>query len=285
MNPAGFRNQEIWISSPYWNKLDQADKLEFQSLRRRFHQNQKISSKDPRLISFSNDLCEILRFIEHPGPGRENRTILAGVAFSGPFICVNTRQLKNFLGRCKSSINGSFQQLGYVALKTKSKARTCVLSLIPSLMNDQNTLRQWTVRCASSNAKFCFVSSIPTVQFPSITNDDLNEDHKPSATQKVLPQRPQFMPARTLSQNSFDLAIPNNINDNNTEEPVFGEAVHYGEMSSFYSLDCLNLVDADGSDNEWNPMWEQKSLPRSQSVSFGIKEDTRTFDFDVFDSL
>ena len=132
------RNIEASLPQPYWGNLSQADKVEYQRLRSNFHQNQKMSCKDRRLVSFSNELMTILKFIEHSETGRENRTVLVGVCFAGPFIGVNTRQLKNFLGRCKSSINGSLQQLGYVALKTKSKARTCILSILPSLINDQN---------------------------------------------------------------------------------------------------------------------------------------------------
>ena len=158
-------------------------------------------------------MTTILQFLEQSESGREWRCILAGVAFAGPFICVNTRQLKNFLGRCKSSINGSFQQLGYVAVRTKSKAKSCVLSVIPSLANDPNLLRQWTVRCASDDAHFCFVSKFQPHPMPTITPEDLNEERKPqvltntgnefSNLQKVNNDsqisRSTFIPPRSLS--------------------------------------------------------------------------------------
>jgi hypothetical protein len=72
----------------------------------------------------------VLKFLEYSESHREERCILAGIAFAGPFICVNTRLLKSFLGRCKSSINGGFQQMGYVAIKTKTKARGCVAAVL-----------------------------------------------------------------------------------------------------------------------------------------------------------
>jgi len=37
-------------------------------------------------------------------------------------------------------------------------------------------MRQWTVRCAGSAAVVCFVSSIPSSQFPFISESDLAEE-------------------------------------------------------------------------------------------------------------
>lgn len=213
------RNQEILLPSIYWNKLTQEDKTEFQKLRNHFHQSQKISSKDSRLVSFSNELHTVLKYIEHSEQGRECRTILTGVAFAGPFICVNTRQLKCFLGRCKSSINGSFQQLGYVAIKTKSKARACILAILPSLISDQNILRQWTVRCASEDAKFCFVTSLTSIQLPIVTNDDLNDDHKGSQQSMLVNSTPSPSP---LTLNNINSSSLNSVTSSSIVNPVSG---------------------------------------------------------------
>ena len=171
----------------YWNQLSQDDKDEFIRLRTSLQQSQKQSNtvKDSRLMAFSNEMKTILKFIEHDESGRQQRSILTGVAFAGPFICVNTRQLKNFLGRCKSSINGSLQQLGYIAVKTKSKARSCVLAVMPLLSNDVNLLRQWTVRGASEDALFCFVSNFQPNPMPIITSEDLNEERRSAVVAKL----------------------------------------------------------------------------------------------------
>ena len=282
--------QNQFIQSQYWNNLGQEDRVEFQRLRQHFHQNQKITTKDPRLICFSNELSAILKFIEHSAQGRENRTILAGVAFAGPFICVNTRQLKNFLGRCKSSINGSFQQLGYVALKTKSKARTCVLSLLPSLMNDQNTLRQWTVRWASNDAKFCFVTSLTNIQLPNITEDDLNDDHKSSVTQRmnINPVSQLLAMPRTYSV-PIKAPVEPIEQINYAQNDMINSPFSYGfnpEMTSYSvsSFQALDIMNDDNHGDDWNPMLEHRSLPRSQSVNFGKNEQIH-YDFDYFDSF
>jgi hypothetical protein len=101
----------------------------------------------------------LLEFIERSPVGVESRCILTGVAFAGAYCCVNTRQLKSLLGRSKSSINGGFQQLGYVSVK--ARAAECIEAILPWLTKDVNAFRQWTVRCATGNSPFCFLAKAP----------------------------------------------------------------------------------------------------------------------------
>ncbi|OHS96984.1 hypothetical protein TRFO_36877 [Tritrichomonas foetus] len=190
---------EMNLPSQYWNAISQEDRNEFLRLRNNFHHGQKISSKDRRIITFSKELNIVLRFLERSEDNQEARCVLCGVCFVGPIVCVNTRQLKSFLSRCKSSINGSFQQLGFVALRTKAKARNCVLTALPSLQNHQNILRQWTVRYASDDARFCFVSSYSNLAMPEITPDDLFDEKKTAPRRSTssnffLPPVSQHMP-------------------------------------------------------------------------------------------
>ena len=304
------RSQEILLPPAYWGKLSQDDKNEFTRLRANFHQSQKMSSKDSRLVSFSNELHTVLKYIEHSEEGRECRTILTGVAFGRAFICVNTRQLKCFLGRCKSSINGSFQQLGYVAIKTKSKARACILAILPSLINDQNILRQWTVRFASDDAKFCYVTSLTSLVLPIVTNDDLNEEHK-SIQRSTLAGDSQALanaPARSVSTAH---QFPNNINIQSLTSSLIGlhpdmamtvqqqlstvarqvswasDIAITPEMPLSYSLENFPSYDSGFNDNDdfnsdWNPMLE-KSMTRSQSASFANDTyNSFTLDYSMF---
>jgi len=281
-----YRTQEISLPTPYWNNLSPSDKTEFQRLRNNFHQSQKMSSKDRRLVSFSNELITILKFIERSESGRENRTVLVGVCFAGPFIGVNTRQLKNFLGRCKSSINGSFQQLGYVALRTKSKARTCVLSIIPSLINDQNILRQWTVRCAADDAQFCFITNLRSLVLPTITSEDLNDEHR-NAIQIPHPVRPKTPSNQVQFKNPISAPVnqwiptqpstmfahqPNDYFGSQTIDNQWTET-NYHELPASYSTDFSDLHDTwiDNSSNDWNNNLDNNSsriMPRSQSACF-----------------
>lgn len=185
---------EIHLPPQYWNQISQDDRNEFIRLRTSFYHGQKSSSKDRRIVTFSKELTIVLRYLERSQENMECRCVLTGVCFVGPYVCVNTRQLKTFLGRCKSSINGSFQQLGYVALRTKAKARTCVITALPSLQSNPNILRQWTVRYVSEDTRFCFISSFPHVSMPVIEEDDLYDEKKARQSKPFYPQQTSLAP-------------------------------------------------------------------------------------------
>ena len=171
-------NNEMHLPSTYWNLLSHDDKAEYIRLRTSFHHGEKLSTKDKRIATFRKELLVVLNYLERSKENMEARCVLTGICFAGPIICVNTRQLKAFLSRCKSSINGSFQQLGFVALRTKAKAKSCVVTVLPSLEEHQNILRQWTIRYASNDVQSCFVSSYPYSNLPEITEDDLFDEKK-----------------------------------------------------------------------------------------------------------
>lgn len=201
-------------NSSIWNQLSQDDKNEYLRIREEFRKNQKVSSKDRRVVTFRKELMTVLQFLERGPDNLETRCILTGLCFAGPIVCVNTRQLKSFLCRCKSSINGSFQQLGYLALKTKSKTRNCVVAVLPSLENHQNILRQWTVRVVSDEAQFCFVSSFSNVKIPvKIEEDDLFFEK--NMTDSMPIQQPRQFPIQMpfyQQQQQFNIGVQYNYN-------------------------------------------------------------------------
>jgi hypothetical protein len=162
----------------FWNQLSPDDKSEFIRLRSSFHETQKTSSKDRHSITFQRELNIAFQYVERQLEHIDARAILTGVCFAGPIVCVNNRQLKSFLGRCKSSINGSFQQLGFTALRSKSKARDCVMAVLPALRGSP-IARQWTARYVSADAQFCFLSSIPHDHLPLILPEDLYDERRP----------------------------------------------------------------------------------------------------------
>lgn len=240
-----FYGADLDVPMSYWENMALKDKTEFIQLRDSFHQNQKTSVKDRRLVSFSNEMQMVLNFTEKNDTYRENKCILIGVAFAGPFICVNTRQLKTFLGRCKSSINGSFQQLGYVALRTKSKARNCVLSVLPSLSNESNLLRQWSVRCASEDAKFCYISKCMPAHLPEITAEDLFDERKtqqPQQQSSMLHVPQKIIPTATSMQN-----IAQQLSRYNSEKrlpPKVNSAPFPKQASSMYNNTKAKIDDS-----------------------------------------
>jgi hypothetical protein len=108
----------------------------------------------------------------------DTRALLVGIFFAGPGICVNIRQLQFFMAHSKSSLNGSFQQIGFTSVKAKSKARDFVLAALPFLQRDQFLLKQWTVRY-NPNPEVWFESSFPHEQLPDLFPDQAPVARKP----------------------------------------------------------------------------------------------------------
>jgi hypothetical protein len=164
---------ELHVPLSYWNQVSQDDQTEFMQLRAHLRRGQQPMSKDVRIASLRRELLLVLSYLERSPDNMEARAILAGICFVGPAVCVNTGQLKSLIGRCKSSINGCFKQLGFVAVRTKAKARGFIAAALTSLKDRPEMIRQWTVRCTSSASQFCFLSSFPRENLPVITASDL----------------------------------------------------------------------------------------------------------------
>jgi hypothetical protein len=167
----------------YWARLSAEDRAEYVRLRASFHPEKRFATRVGHVAAFRREILSIVEYLERSQENLEARCILTGICFAGPVVCMNTGQLKGLLGRCKSSINGSFQQFGYLALRAKFKAKSCILAVLPSLESMPNFLRQWTVRVVCDDVEMCFVTSFSRVSLPEITNDDLREDRPtPSPT-------------------------------------------------------------------------------------------------------
>jgi hypothetical protein len=144
-------------------------------LSQRFFADQKLSAlvragRERREVIFMKEVLAILQYIERSPENTEVRSIVTGLCFHGPFVCINTRALKGILCRCKSSINGLFQELGYGQKRARHE-REFVMLAMPSLRKDPRVLRQWTIRQVADDSMFCFVSKIPRVELPSEEDD------------------------------------------------------------------------------------------------------------------
>jgi hypothetical protein len=245
-----------------WNSMSQDDRSEYVRLRASFHHGQKMSSKDRRVITFRRELNTVVQYLNRSSDNVDARCILVGICFVQGIACINTRQLKTFLNRCKSSINGSFQQLGYVAVRTKSKARNCCVAALPALEHDQTLLRQWTCRVVSDDAPVCFASSLHGVAVPEINDCDLLDEKK---------TRPAPIPIDENKQVSFgakilDDDLPSLIDF----ESDSSQSIGMGFVPISFSVDFRELEDTLGKgDLELEPLdpWK-RAMAKSKSTDF-----------------
>lgn len=278
------------VPARHWTDLSEHDKRTYNELRVFFRQQQKEHLKERKTTPFASEILCILNYIEQETPGRDDRCIVAGIGFAGPLICVNTQQLKNLVCRCKSSINSGFQQIGYDAIRTKTKAREAILAIIPELRKEPSCLRQWTVRAASDASYVCFVSWYRPPGLPEICPEDFYEERK--ATRLPPPQisveqpfrsEPPPLQVRQVDDIGFD-------DDDQATAPHppapqksffdlgFGDDAQGGDILSSLSVDFLSSgfdfqfdVDADAfgepswlSPNKSNA--KPTTVPRSQSA-------------------
>jgi hypothetical protein len=74
------------------------------------------------------------------------RGLVCGILWLDRGIAINTHHLSIVTNRCKSSINGSFQALGYGTVPSGADVAPEIERIFPFMTGQFALLRQWTVR-------------------------------------------------------------------------------------------------------------------------------------------
>ena len=74
------------------------------------------------------------------------RSLVCGIVWLKNGIAINTHQLSILINKCKSSINGSFQSLGYGTIPTGCGTSNELITTFPFMRTNFAELRQWTMR-------------------------------------------------------------------------------------------------------------------------------------------
>jgi hypothetical protein len=240
----------------HWLELSDYDRHRYNELRLFFRQQQKDCLRERRTSPFLVEITSILAFTDQRTPGRDSRCIVAGIGCSGAHIVVNTQQFKHLVGRCKSSINGGFQQIGYDVVRNRNAARERITHIIPALRVE--SLRQWTVRCAGDDASVCFYSAAVPTELVTPIDDGLIPTELPG--RQVIVAEPIRAVAPQRPRPAFEFADD-------------GEG-WFGEMQSSFSVGFLADLEKTfdlkfgHAGTEWNPNGE---MQRSQSVDIRLR--------------
>ena len=236
-----------YIPAYFWELLSSEDKAEYLALQQSLLNRHCSQTKERHSQPFKNELQAILSYIERRPELQETRCIISGVFFGNSFVCVNTRQLKYLIGRCKSSINNGFQQLGYMS--TKTKVRQCILSVLPSLLHDQSLLRQWTMRCYDkklSNESVPLysqkISRLP-ISISSLDQNNMNLYNNNNATPECAYLPPNYNPNFPVQPN-----LHNPQNDHITFPNDPKSNILINKSNSMIQLNNVNPV------NNLNPL-------------------------------
>jgi len=146
-----------------FNLLSGADQQEFLALKDKFHAVTARAGKGERLDVLSERLALIRQFIERGDEDDSTRTAVCGIFFLRDSLAVNIQSLRILLGKCKSSINGSLQRLGYSAEPHGCDADEEFLSRVPGPLRQGSELRTWSIRrrAATAERRAPFVIQLP----------------------------------------------------------------------------------------------------------------------------
>ena len=130
----------------YWDLLSEQDKAQYTQLKLDFSAGSTKRVRNSRLETFDGILDTIRTFAERGDDNDWRRFLVCGVCWLDNAIAINTRQLRLLVSKCKSSINGSLQKMGYTTNMSHSESWKILFPHIPLLKDHFSELRQWTIR-------------------------------------------------------------------------------------------------------------------------------------------
>jgi hypothetical protein len=140
---------QLAMTSPvpaYWDLLDDDDRAGYHRLQEEFLDGNFRHTRNARLEQFDAILERIRQYAERGDGNDARRFLVCGVCWLENAIAVNTRQLRLLVTKCKSSINGSLQKMGYTVQVSHSESWKVLFSRLPGLQGHFAELRQWSVR-------------------------------------------------------------------------------------------------------------------------------------------
>jgi hypothetical protein len=130
----------------YFDALSEADKHTYNVLRDAFSAPGSKNRRNRTVAAFQEIIGCIHTFVIGTDSNHQKRALVCGIAWLNDSIAVNVHQLSMLTSKCKSSINGLFQSLGYGTVPYGSEAAAPLLCYFPFLQNNFPELRKWTVR-------------------------------------------------------------------------------------------------------------------------------------------
>lgn len=130
----------------YWNWLSESDRAEYNELKKELSSSNYKNKRNRSKETFATLLSKIKNFVIKGDANDNNRALVCGIVWLEKGVAINTHQLCLLTGKCKSSINGSFQRLGFGTMPTGTDSSGDLINKFPLLKSNFGELRQWTIR-------------------------------------------------------------------------------------------------------------------------------------------
>ncbi|KAH0792742.1 potassium/sodium hyperpolarization-activated cyclic nucleotide-gated channel 1 [Histomonas meleagridis] len=223
------------VMPKYFETLSPEDQEEYKKLRAILSSKDCRNNRGQRLTKFSEMLSAIQKFCIRNDQNDSNRCLVCGICWLPNGIAINTRQLRLLIDKCKSSINGSLQRIGFSAVSMKDDSYNKLYAVIPQLKNNYKETREWSIRQTTF--------STPQAEIPVFTPDQKYMFPTPAPTFPQVQTPQPNMAQLGMSNNSFDPdyqneTIPPEVDDWNdpfclTPSFVFDDSQGYNDDDQF----------------------------------------------------
>lgn len=162
----------------------------YMALRTLFYDQAGRSQKGERLDIFKIQLKRIRSYIQRGDEDDWKRSLVCGIFFINGALAINIQQLRFLLGKCKSSINGSFQRLGYIAELQTQDVETTLSAQVPACYRSLCEFKKWTIRCnkeimLEAPRKGKFVIEIPSNMRAGESRDGKESGYQPRSAEEI----------------------------------------------------------------------------------------------------
>ena len=166
----------------HWELITRQDLDDYVQLRNSFYDEIRKSKKGERLDAFIRRLIKIKEFVERGDSDDWKRGLVCGIIFMKNSIAIHIQQFRLLLGKCKSSINGSLQQIGFVAHPQGGPIEEELFEKVPIFRKEHSEVKKWTVRDCTTKVNPLNTINKPTTSMPqpqinTLFSHDSGEEH------------------------------------------------------------------------------------------------------------
>lgn len=234
----------------YFDNLTEDEKNEYLELRQKLSMPGCKNRRNKSNETFLDIISTIKKFVIG-NPEREiERSLVCGIVWLDNGIAINTHQLSLITNKCKSSINGSFQALGYGTTPTGTESSTELVKKFSFMKKNFSELRQWTVRKKLSSSQNAPMKLCDLVKKKIVGDEDLTAPEEPCKAQEsefCLVDFVQDLINKRGNQKSQNSQIqqeklpqpsaPQNINFSNSHPSLFDDKFIFSQNSDLDPID------------------------------------------------
>lgn len=213
INPSSTSNSGKERTPNFWNLLSETDMYNYRLLQAALDAGCTKRNRGHRIEAFDAILDAIKRYTEQNDENDWKRSIVCGICWMDNMIAINTRQLRLLINKCKSSINGSLQKLGFLTNPSHSESWKVLFERIPYLKDNFCELRQWTIRRLETSDRMRYPTLLTTSNLLPLTYQKQPSSQESDQEQQYDQKQCQFVsPVPVQQDQQIEITPPPPLN-------------------------------------------------------------------------